>query len=108
MNLVNLTPHEITIMGEGWKLSIPASGTVARCAERKTPVGVIYCDGVEIPIIRISFGEVTNLPEPKEDTIYIVSSIVASAAKRDDVLVVADLVRNDQGQIVGARKLAEV
>lgn len=53
------------------------------------------------------FGEIINLPEPKEDTIYIVSLIVLSAAEqkgRKDCVAPASghpkCIRNEQGHIV--------
>lgn len=52
----------------------------------------------------------TGLSEPQADTIYVVSAIVAQAVsgKRDDVYVVDETIRNEQGQIVGCNALAKI
>lgn len=31
INIINLTPHEVNIITETENISIPASGTIARC-----------------------------------------------------------------------------
>jgi galactitol-specific phosphotransferase system IIB component len=101
VNIVNLTPHDIVLCGN----TITSSG-VARCVTNVEQIGEIA--GVKIN--RKSFGEVTGLPEPKADTIYIVSAIVAQAisGKRNDVFIVDDTIRNEQGQIIGCNALAQV
>ena len=99
---VNLTPHALTIHGEGVTLSLPASGTVARCAtvsERATTLN-------GIPLARTAYGEVVGLPEPAEDTIYVVSALVRSAVPtRADVASPGELVRGPNGQPTGCRGL---
>lgn len=101
--LVNLTPHEINIVGEQ-SMTIPPSGQVARVAETTEIVSSV--DG--IPIIHKTFGKVEGLPEPQPDTIYIVSLLVAQAVEREDVLTIGETVRNDKGQVIGAKSLAVV
>jgi len=55
------------------------------------------------------FGEVFDLPDPQPDTIFVVSALVAQAVpERQDVFIVDDAVRDDQGRIIGARALAHV
>ena len=56
-----------------------------------------------------SFNEVEGLPEPQENTIYIVSALVAGAAKdRDDLVIPNDIVRDDKGNIIGCKNLARI
>lgn len=105
MRLINLTPHAVNLIASE-AITLPPSGMVARCAVERTQVGTIEVDGIEIPVNKTSFGEVTGLPKPVEGIIYIVSALVAQAAKRDDVLMVDDTVRDEQGRIIGARALA--
>lgn len=105
MRLINLTPHAVNLIASE-AITLPPSGVVARCAVERTQVGTIEVDGIEIPVNKTSFGEVTGLPKPVEGIIYIVSALVAQAAKRDDVLMVDDTVRDEQGRIIGARALA--
>ena len=94
MKFVNLTPHAISL---NCGTTFPPSGIVARVSTRHTPFDG---DG----IAELSFGEVADLPDPEEGTIYIVSGLVASAAKRADVVSPAtghpDTVRNEKGHIV--------
>jgi hypothetical protein len=104
VNLMNLTPHPITVCG----ITIPPSGIVARVTETVTPVGALEYEGVHIPLVTRTLGPVTDLPEPQPDTIYIVSSMVASAAwamGRRDVAAPGDLVRDEAGRVIGAASL---
>jgi hypothetical protein len=94
---------------DGPMVTIPPSGLVARCAVHRVQVGTVTVDDITIPVNRTQFGAVTGLPDPQPDTIYIVSSLVAQAVPdRQDVFIVDDAVRDDQGRIIGARALAHV
>ena len=100
MKFVNLTPHKIVVMKkDSSKFEIEPSGVVARVATLEKVAGEI--DG--IPVIKRDFGNVENLPELQEGTIYIVSSLVLGAIKnRPDVVAPdtgATAIRNSQGQI---------
>lgn len=97
----NLTPHAITLCGK----TIEPTG-LARCAQVSERIGDV--DG--IPVNKKSFGAVDGLPSPEAGTIYIVSAIVAQAVagKRDDVYVVDETIRDENGWIVGANALAKV
>ena len=90
---INLTPHTINITNGA---AYAASGVVARVANAHTPFDA---DGVA----SIEWGEVTGLPAPQEGVLYIVSALVAQAAKRPDVVSPAsghpNVIRNN-GQIV--------
>lgn len=112
MRIVNLTPHKIVLMPEGPDgptITIQSSGIVARCATNRVQVDTINIKGVSIPINRTQFGAVEGLPDPQPDTIFIVSSVVAQAVpERDDVFIVDDTVRDEQGRIIGARALSHV
>lgn len=112
MKLVNLTPHALNLMPrgpDGPTVTIPPSGQVARCAVDRVQVDTVTVDGITVPVNQTRFGQVSDLPDPQPDTIYIVSSLVAQAVPdRPDVLIVDDAVRDDQGRIIGARALAHV
>ena len=91
---VNLTPHGLTL-NDGTIL--PASGQVAR-------VSASFTEFDQNGICHQKFGDVENLPESKEDTIYVVSALVLATVKdREDVVAPAtghpDCVRNN-GMIV--------
>jgi len=112
MRIMNFTPHPLNLMPAGPTgpvVTIPPSGQVARCATSRVQVDTITVDGVTIPVNRTQFGEVTGLPDPQPDTIYIVSAVVAQAVPdRTDVFIVDDAVRDEQGRIIGCRALAHV
>lgn len=106
-NKINLTPHDITIVVDGRTEVIKPSG-LARCKETSKQVGLV--DGW-IPVYETEYGEVSGLPEPAEDTIYIVSVIVAKAKEvqaRTDVYVPAKTIRDAAGNIIGCIGLNKV
>ena len=81
MNFINLTPHDI-VLNDG---TVYPSNGVARLRDSYSPMDA---DG----ICDVIFGSIDNLPAPKANTRYIVSSLVLSAAKamgRNDVVAPA-------------------
>lgn len=107
MTIVNLTPHALTLVVGSGTVTVPPSGTVARVAVTREPAGTVTLDGVAVPLYRTTYGAVEGLPDPTPDTLYVVSSLVAAAARdRNDLVVPDDLVRDEQGRVVGARGLA--
>ncbi len=81
MNFINLTPHDI-VMNDG---TIYPSQGIARLADTYTPFD-------ENKICDVTYGNINNLPSPKENTCYIVSSLVLNVAKalgRKDVVTPA-------------------
>lgn len=89
MKYINLTQH-IVRRNDGSEYQ--PSGIVAR-------VATVYSDFDADGIASVSFGQVNGLPEPEAGTVFIVSAMVASAAKRSDVVSPAtghkDCVRRD-------------
>lgn len=106
MTIVNCTPHPINIMDSEGKeiLTLEPSGICPRCSVERKKVGDIN----GIPINKSVFGDVYDLPSPQPDTIYIVSRVVAEAARREDLYIVDDAVRDENGRIIGCRALASV
>ncbi len=103
-NLINMTPHPINIIKEGQPTkTIPISGKLIRL---KTST---ILTGVEVNGVRLSktvFGEPEGLPKEVEGTYIIVSQLVKSALpQRSDLLVPAEVVRDNQGHILGCRSL---
>ena len=65
-------------------------------------------NGVEHTITREApvFGEVVDLPEPQEGTIYVVSMLVAArAVGRNDLVSPGRQLRNEAGQVIGCAGL---
>jgi hypothetical protein len=107
MKLVNLMPHDFTFIDDNQIVHVvKSSGTVARCDEYPYLFDYICTDDFRLPIYKSGLGEITNLPEPQEDVIYIVSMQVAQAAKgRNDLIFPGtgprdNSIRQD-GKIVG-------
>lgn len=111
MEIRNLTPHAIHVLGEDNQvvLTLPASGVVARATTSRSCVGTVDVDGVAVPVNAASFGDVTGLPDPQPGVAFVVSAITAQAVRdRDDVFIVDDSVRDADGRIIGCRALARV
>lgn len=107
MNFINLTPHVLNIYEEDGKtllMSIQPTAPAARCKQETVCVGNLG----GLPVYTMQFGEVENLPEPKENTVYIVSRLVAAARWRDDVLCPGAAVRDERGRVVGCVGLSRV
>lgn len=108
-NIINLTPHEISIINEeGNVIKIFESAGVARAAQNDVQIGML--EG--IPIIETTFGEPVDLPEYSQGTYYIVSALTAKAASLSgrstrDLLLTGKTVRNSDGQIIGCQALAK-
>jgi len=97
--IINMTPHPVNIV-DG--ITIPASGQQIRLAVITQPG--VPIDGV--PTSTTVFGAPVGLPDYQEGVFYIVSQLVKSACPgRNDLLVPADVVRDNKGQIVGCRSL---
>lgn len=95
MKFINVTPHAI-VLNNGVSF---ASEGVARVSASFSAFDADGC-------CEQQFGEVTGLPAPAEETMYIVSGIVLTAAKaagRTDVVAPAtghpECVRNEAGHI---------
>jgi len=106
VNLVNLTPHPIVVMNDSGEvvLRVPPSGKVARVAVKRVRVG----DVNGIPLYRVKYGKVENLPPPRDGTLYIVSLLVLQACRDRKDLIAPDTspasaVRDASGKIVGVK-----
>lgn len=101
IKFVNLTPHAVTIIAGGKiLLRIAAGEECARVGVTQEKVGEI--EG--IPVFKTVYDKmISGLPAPQAGTYYIVSTLVAQAAKdRDDLIVPANLVRDEHGVVIGA------
>jgi len=104
----NLTPHTINIITEKGTLirEFPSEG-IARASQFQEYVGNIG----RIELVKTSFGAPIGLPDPEEGVYYIVSLATANAARENgrevkDLLLTSDPVRDDEGRIIGCRRLA--
>ena len=105
MKLKNLTPHELVFITSSGEFRLPASDKPARVEVESRKAGEI----AGLPVIIQRFGEeIENLPEPQDGVVYVVSALAAQAAwaqGRNDIVTVADPVRDSEGRIIGARAL---
>ena len=101
MTIKNYTPHPVNIIGSNGTTTIPSTGLIRLQA---TTVADEPING--IPTSYTAFGEPEGLPPYEEGTYYIVSQIVKSALpERADLLVPAEVVRDEAGNIIGCRSL---
>lgn len=127
MDLVNLTPHAVVLYERGaceevgGKLvlknksargfvSIPSSG-LSRVRLGEEDHGAIKIGKRFVPLTKMEYGEPVGLPEKRENTMFIVSAITATAAAKsgretDDLLIPAGVVRDERGIVIGCTKFA--
>ena len=106
LNLVNLTPHALTLRADGTDTVLAPSGTVARVSS--TPGALETIPGVPVPVAGAQvFGGVEGLPEPVPGTLFVVSALVLAALQgsRPDVGgpgtgPTDGAVRNETGHVV--------
>lgn len=104
--IYNYTPHAVTVFTDDGEQTTFAPVGLARAKQTAITVGEIN----GIPVKKMAFGAVEGLPQTAaDDEYFIVSAITAQAAMETDhplknqLLVVADPVRNGDGQIIGCK-----
>lgn len=101
--VINKTPHALNIVNAaGETVTIAPSLPAAR-------VDTVRVEGEPIAGFTtqtVSMGAVIDLPDPANDTIYIVSAIVLQQVpNRPDVFAPGELVRDAEGRVIGAKGL---
>lgn len=105
MNIMNLTPHPVTFISNGNSVTVNPSGIIARVSASTEIIDEIN----GIPVTTTVFGEVTDLPTKENDTIYIVSSLVAQRVpEREDVFIPNEPIRDEEGKIIGCKSLGRI
>ena len=103
--LVNRTPHPVTIVDDDNNIIrvIEVSG-LPPIRLKSSIVSTGDVDGVKLS--KTVFGQAENLPEKEDGVYHIVSQLVKNACpNRDDLLVPAEVVRDENGNIIGCRSL---
>jgi hypothetical protein len=134
MKILNLTPHPCVVLVEDTEgdiegttgtgpqaiftryrkvAEIAPAGPVARAAQREETGGSVPVEGTDIPVVRITYGEPTDLPEPEPGTFYYVSLLTAQAAaahgrRTDDLLFSGKSIRDRNGRIIGLLSFARL
>ncbi|WP_433357773.1 hypothetical protein ACQP25_44345 (plasmid) [Microtetraspora malaysiensis] len=120
--LVNLTPHPVHIYDQAGpdegttdhlapylRRTIPPAGRMARLATSSTGHREqVEIDGIVIDVEGVQYGSIDGLPEPAEGVWYIVPLVTALAARRPDLLVPHQQVRNEHGTVIGCKTLGLV
>lgn len=101
--ILNLTPHPINVIGaNGEEIVIEPSGAPVRLATSTEPAGT----HAGVPITKTVFGEPEGLPDVVAGTLILVSQLVKSALPdRADLVVPAEVVRDERGRIIGCKSL---
>ena len=105
--VLNLTPHAVTIHGAGGEsVTIPPTAPAARLEVTRQTCEPIQAEGgMVIPVSKPTLGAIQDLPDPAPGVIFIVSALVAEAAKRADVMSPGALIRDPAGVITGCHGL---
>lgn len=107
MYIINKTPHPVILLDKEYKeIRRFEKGDTIRLSQITEQIGVARIGIGHVPISQTIFGEPENLPDYKEGVYYIVSQLVKNALpERDDLLVPAEIVRNESGVIKGCQSL---
>lgn len=105
MSVINKTPHAVNI--------VDANGSITKTYDKgdsqirlavKTVADEPLTDGT--PTSKTQFGDPEGLPDFQEGVFYIVSQLVKNALpNRTDLLVPAEVVRDNAGNIIGCKSL---
>lgn len=103
--IVNLTPHEVACLTNDTMIRIPPSGKVVRVNSQCESFGSLN----GIPVVKCVESVPIGIPAPVDGKVYLVSSVVAKAVKRNDVLSpdTSDdgVIRDGNGYIIGVKRL---
>ena len=116
--IVNLTPHTVNLIGLDGIRAFSPSGQVARVSTEYADLNpsnmsfskesIKALEGIKF--ISTEFGETINLPDCEKDEfgniekLFIVSAVLKTACPdRNDLIVPADLVRDEKGGVIGCR-----
>jgi len=96
--IVNLTPHALHVHTNGVIFTIAPSGPVARVSSERKLAGQV--EGISL--FRVSYGDVQDLPEPRQKTLFVVSGMVRAALPgRTDLVSPGELIRDAEGRPIG-------
>lgn len=115
MAITNMTPHAIHVHGTNDIVEFPPSGSTIRLKTETAFVKWVepYDAGIAItttkygePVVIDANGNESQLRPEIEGDYLIVSQLVKSALpERKDLLVPAELIRDESGRIVGCKSL---
>jgi len=107
--LVNLSPHEVTILAaEGKEIRLPAAEKPAGIETFLAPAGWIAAGGAKVTVGDERPSGIMDLPAPQKGVLYVASRMVAEMAVREgreDVVCPGRLVRDRDGSPIACRGL---
>lgn len=107
LKFINLTPHDVVLVKANGTTMVFKPEGLARVSVKPRLNALGYIDeDTPIELFVNDYGEVEGLPEPKDDTFYIVSALVMNASPRRDLVVPNDTVRDEAGRIIGCKSFA--
>lgn len=106
--VLNLTPHTITLIdGARVLAALPPTGPVPRVSIDSEEIDAVTAGGASWPIQGERLGAVHDLPPAAAGVLLIVSRMVMErCTDRDDLVTPTELVRDENGRIIGCRGLA--
>ncbi len=108
--LVNLTPQQLVFLNHEHKpiAVLPPNSNCNRAMISVTGAfdEYAYIDDVAIPVNKITYGEPSELPEMKDDVLYIVSTLYRTNNPREDLVSPGRLIRDKNGNVIGAIDLS--
>lgn len=125
LQIINLTPHDITILNEQKEIVsvVPTSGKIARLDSDKELITAQQQGLFEskIPFFATKYGipylskvdkkgnelERVQFPTTKENIIYIVSGLFRAGYNRSDFWQPGELIRNEKEQPIGCIGLSQ-
>lgn len=116
MLIINLTQHDVNVYVDGKEEPITFKGVgierAARVSVESTPAPSIMTLDGELPCVKRVFGEVTGLPAPREDTLFIVSSLVMGQVRHRKDCIAPDtgpdsVKRDEKGRIIGVSRFTQ-
>jgi len=116
MIIKNFTPHVVRYNAPDKSVVEFVPEGLARVTSLTEQLGGYGLDGhidktgqIIVKFVRQTFGEVTGLPDAVDGVYLIVSRMVASAVtERTDLIVPADVIRDEAGNITGCRAFERV
>lgn len=111
MSIINLTPHTINILREKdgkyhEVAKVIPSGQVAHLEVTRKVSAAPITGAARVTFFRSTFGNPIGLPDRKENTIYIVSSLFRSGCDREDLWAPGKLIRDEEGRPIGCLGLS--
>lgn len=118
IEFLNLTPHDVNVLDENNEVIV----TFVSIAHPEFPVRLpvntedlgyfdvgparVFEGETQVNLVRNTYGQIENLPEPRPNTLFIVSSVVHAHSERADLVVPSPLVRDDTGRVIGCEGFA--